>query len=158
MVRRGARQNVADSRDFVPMGSASINGRPVEDHPGPTIVADPAMEHPMDDARPVPRRSQTVPVPLNHRLSFDHASGVIMLPDDEGDWMGEEPDSDEEDIAIENRVGLEPSGTDTLIGVEDLSASTESVAPLNPSRSSRYGTYFHHPERRRQTIPGAFPR
>ncbi|TCD61780.1 hypothetical protein EIP91_007958 [Steccherinum ochraceum] len=31
---------------------------------------------------------------LSHRLSFDHASGVIMLPDDE-DWL-EESDSDED--------------------------------------------------------------
>lgn len=26
-----------------------------------------------------------------------------------------------------------------------------------PTRTSRYGTYFHHPEKRKQTIPGEFP-
>ncbi|KAF7977536.1 hypothetical protein HWV62_3310 [Athelia sp. TMB] len=48
------------------------------------------------NGRPGPvRRAQTTPQPLHHRLSFDHASGVIMLPEGEN-WLIDE-DSDSED-------------------------------------------------------------
>jgi len=116
-----------------------------------------AVANPWGDARPSVRRAQAQSAPiLQHRLSFDHGSGVIMLPDN-GDWLdlGEsDEDSDEErpDEAQPTGGGLEQS-------VASI-ASTESTAAtpvLSPTRTSRYGTYFHHPERRKQTIPGAFP-
>ncbi|KAJ7715712.1 hypothetical protein DFH07DRAFT_361132 [Mycena maculata] len=110
-----------------------------------------------------PRHSSA---PLSHRLSFDPASGVINLPDDDG-WLPEhDEDSDDEDFGVQTDGGLENSvasldgaalrngggaGDETVLGVP-MSAS-----PTTPSRMSRYGTYFHHPERRRQAIPGAFP-
>ena len=76
----------------------------------------------------------------NNRLSYDPASGVIVLPED-SDWLGEESDSDAEYISsVENQ---ENSNV-----VSDL--------PRTPTK--RYATYYHHPERRRQSIPGAFPR
>ncbi|KAG5653779.1 hypothetical protein H0H81_010620 [Sphagnurus paluster] len=103
--------------------------------------------NPWDDAHP-PHNGH----PLHHRLSFDVASGVIMLPDN-GDWL-EEIDSDMEDDG--NTGGLEQSITEASIVENDLSGPASPTA--SPSRTSRYGTYFHHPERRRQTIPGAFPR
>jgi calcium permeable stress-gated cation channel len=31
------------------------------------------------------------------------------------------------------------------------------ASPTTSTRNSRYGTYFHHPEKRRRPIPGAFP-
>ncbi|KAJ7067780.1 hypothetical protein C8F01DRAFT_1246347 [Mycena amicta] len=111
-----------------------------------------------------PRRASSAP--LSHRLSFDPASGVINLPDDD-DWMHEADDTDEEEDYGTQTGGLEnsvaslsdlggptatPNGDDTMLGTAVSSSPTTS-----PSRISRYSTYFHHPERRRQAIPGAFP-
>lgn len=73
-----------------------------------------------------------------------------MLPDD-GDWLEEDIDSDEENYGTEGvggHGGLERSVTETV-------TSEDSTPVASPTRA-RYGTYFHHPERRR-TIPGAFP-
>lgn len=119
---------------------------------------------------------------LRHRLSYDHGSGVIMLPDDPEDWLDlvgdDDDDSDEEhhphDPVSDDAVGTggnnedgDDEGGELEQSVASL-VSTESTAatPVNahgatsPSRMSRYGTYWHHPERRRerQSIPGAFPR
>ncbi|KAF8901139.1 hypothetical protein CPB84DRAFT_1708514 [Gymnopilus junonius] len=121
----------------------------------PSTVIDPWQDA---TARPTPRRNHT----LTHRLSYDHASGVIMLPED-GEWLedgDEDVDSDEVDYGTEHG-GLEQSITESV--VSDNGPSGPSGVPSNAatgqplSRLSRYGTYFHHPERRRQTIPGAFP-
>ena len=80
---------------------------------------------------------------LSHRLSFDHASGVIMLPDDE-DWM-EESDSDEDYGAARNNLNrsVETIQTD-LQQAWSGEASGSSQSP-----SKRYLTYYHHPERRK---------
>jgi hypothetical protein len=147
-IHRGTRQVAAGSRDFVVGGLSSNAG--VQEDSGAT--ADPAVaNNPWEDARP-----SLTPVPLHHRLSFDHASGVIMLPED-GDWLVEDVDSDEEeDYGTEN--GLEHSQVETIAAENPSSPPVASAMTLSPSRSSRYGTYFHHPERRRQPIPGAFPR
>lgn len=106
----------------------------------------PSDDNPWDDAAgPSTHR-------LNHRLSFDHASGVIMLPDD--DWLGDDSDSDEE------YTPLSPNGVDInealITDVLDIPVQN-SPSTVSPSKQ-RYGTYYHHPEKRRQTIPGAFPR
>ncbi|KAF5366245.1 hypothetical protein D9758_005743 [Tetrapyrgos nigripes] len=124
---------------------------------------------------------------LAHRLSFDHATGVIMLPED-GGWLADEDemDSDEEEVeqdvhgdengAAANggaRPGLARSSTEPVVSggapssVTSASVGTtttddERTTPIqtpsaSPARMSRYGTYFHHPERRRMAIPGAFP-
>ena len=90
-----------------------------------------------------------------------------MLPDD-GDWIeADDDDSDEEDYGTENG-GLERSLTESMVsspveegnGGQQLRQPALSSSPTasTPSRMSRYGTYFHHPERRRLQIPGAFPR
>ncbi|KAK0463700.1 uncharacterized protein EV420DRAFT_1638625 [Desarmillaria tabescens] len=102
-----------------------------------------------DTQAPPARRVQTEPVPLSHRLSYDQASGVIMLPDDDH-WMGDEIDSDEEDYGA-------VTGDSTPPGAMSETVARSQPVPMSPGRS-RYGTYFHHPERRRQPIPGAFPR
>ena len=108
---------------------------------------------------------------LSHRLSYDHASGVIVLPDEE--W-GEEGSESEEDYGT---AGLEQSVTESMLDAEGAGGASTGAAggsggsgsvaagsaaggaggggPLG--RLSRYGTYFHHPERRKQSVPGAFP-
>ncbi|KAI0677415.1 DUF221-domain-containing protein [Trametes maxima] len=81
---------------------------------------------------------------LRHRLSFDAASGVIMLPEDE-DWM-EAEDSDSDDYGdLQNSV-LSEAGTREGSGVE---AGYQATAG-SPGHGKRYSTYYHHPERRRQ--------
>jgi len=92
---------------------------------------------------------------LNHRMSFDPASGVMMLPEDD-DWLIDDVSSDED---YGNSTPEQMQGGNSNASHEDLSASiTESIStPLASPGKRRYGTYYHHPERRRQTIPGAFP-
>ncbi|KAF9070665.1 hypothetical protein BDP27DRAFT_1391889 [Rhodocollybia butyracea] len=136
--------------------------------PGATADASNPWEDSLSHARS-PHRTQTTPNLLHHRLSFDHATGVIMMPDDEN-WLGDDADSDEEEdyglgdetpaIRI-TRTQTEPAlgtGSDAVSEDEDSPPSPGPLLAASPSRTSRYGTYFHHPERRRQTIPGAFPR
>lgn len=134
----------------------------------PTTVIDPWQD--------APTHKRT----LSHRLSYDHASGVIMLPEDT-DWMEEEEeDSDVMDYGTEN--GLEQSIASLLSNEEGASGAGQSGGTGNGAgngsgsaggaqsvglgpvgqRVSRYGTYFHHPERRTRllsapSIPGAFP-
>lgn len=130
-VRRSARQSATD-RDLGLPSSSPVD--PV------------SVTNPWTDA--TPRRPSG---PLSHRLSYDHASGVIMLPDD-GDWLEEDMDSDEEDYGTETaggHGGLERSLTDTI------NSDDSTPVGASPTRA-RYATYFHHPERRR-TVPGAFP-
>ncbi|TFK47344.1 DUF221-domain-containing protein [Heliocybe sulcata] len=84
--------------------------------------------------------------PLSHRLSYDHGSGVIMLPED-GAWLDDAADESDSDEDLGSVV------SDSQREVEQASTISEE----SPSKQ-RHGTYYHHPERRRQTIPGAFPR
>ncbi|KAF8193023.1 hypothetical protein BJ912DRAFT_1094023 [Pholiota molesta] len=89
---------------------------------------------------------------LSHRLSYDHASG-------------EEETESEEDYGGATENGLDQSVTESMLNEPVGGAGAQGVGgtggagggggPL--ARLSRYGTYFHHPERRRQTVPGAFP-
>ncbi|KAG5645965.1 hypothetical protein DXG03_004757 [Asterophora parasitica] len=112
--------------------------------------------NPWEDARPRAGSSSNGGHTLNHRLSFDVASGVIMLPDD-GEWLEDDADSDE-DFGTENTGGLERSITEASVVDDEYAPGAGATSPTSsPSRSTRYGTYFHHPERRRQPIPGAFP-
>ncbi|KAF9244266.1 hypothetical protein BU15DRAFT_86167 [Melanogaster broomeanus] len=103
---------------------------PQEEH---ALVSDASASNPWADANAGISRSQSA---LNHRLSFDPASGVIMLPEDD-DWLAEDYDSSDEDYG-----NVTPP-------------SEEGRITASPKR--RHGTYYHHPERRRPSIPGAFP-
>lgn len=141
---RSGRQQSQDGRRNSNVPGPSSREVPNASASDPTAIIDP-----WQDVRPEARRNG-----LSHRLSYDHASGVIMLPDH--DWLEEEDDdSEEQDYGTEN--GLEQSVTESMIN-EETASSPASTSPAQPlSRLSRYGTYFHHPERRRQTVPGAFP-
>lgn len=113
---------------------------------------EPFPTRPVDEANPWHDAPSRVPQRqvLNHRLSFDHASGVIMLPDNE-EWLEDESDSDAEDLGATGaetpRVGTRPLASDP----EAIGEPNEATA-LRPSTSPgrRYGTYWHHPERRRR--------
>uniref|UniRef100_D8QM36 DUF221-domain-containing protein n=1 Tax=Schizophyllum commune (strain H4-8 / FGSC 9210) TaxID=578458 RepID=D8QM36_SCHCM len=140
------------------LSGEAANGEPRDD-------ANPWQQE--SPARPSQRRARTAPAPLHHRLSFDQATGVINLPDDES-WLDEEDvDSDEDygtvqHIVVHNpsrRTSLMGQGRQGSVGPQRGSVAGDSVVGEEgtPSRTSRYGTYFHHPERRRLQIPGAFP-
>lgn len=106
-------------------------------------------------------RRETRASTLHHRLSFDPASGVIMLPDN-GDWLVEdiEHSSDDEDIYGADNAAPERSTAASMFNEDmDSNGGNTSMTPMatSPSKSSRYATYYHHPERRKQQIPGAFP-
>ena len=118
--------------------------------------------------RDLPSTSATQPV--RHRLSFDHATGIIMLPDD-SEWLGEEDSvsSDEGGWQANEAPPLRRSegtadtseGDDEVAGrrnarfLDDEVDSDEAMA--SPTR--RHTTYYHHPERRsRNLMPGAFSR
>jgi hypothetical protein len=124
-------------------------------------TSDPSSTNPWHDARPrPPHRSQTTPQPLHHRLSYDHASGVIMLPEGEN-WLVDDEDSDSEDDYGSPNPHEETTASPVAETNPDVSGSVPSDSqPLVSSPSKRrsvYSTYYHHPERRsRQTVPGAF--
>ncbi|TFK24082.1 DUF221-domain-containing protein [Coprinopsis marcescibilis] len=135
-----ARRNSRPPDSRVPVGESSTAPTPAMEHP---------LFDPWQDAAPVPQRQ------VSHRLSFDHATGVIMLPDDE--WPEAEESSDDVDYGTEN--GLDQSITESMLSTDGPGdGPATSSSPLRSTRQSRYGTYFHHPERRRQPIPGEFPR
>lgn len=158
------RRQSQDSRRDV--GSTSAAGVVRLEGPDGSTVDPTVINNPWEDARPGTRRTyhhHRAP-PLKHRLSYDHASGVIMLPDD-GDWL----QHDGHDVDNSDDDSDEPSYEGTTNGLETESIHNEgssvvdATTPSSPSqqlRPSRYGTYFHHPERaaarRRQSIPGAF--
>ncbi|OBZ76812.1 Calcium permeable stress-gated cation channel 1 [Grifola frondosa] len=99
--------------------------------------------------QPRPPRSDSAPaaVHIQRRLSYDAGSGVIILPEEEQWIEGSGSDSDEDYGEMQNS-----QLTDTSIRTEQI----ESRSPSSPSGappSKRYSTYYHHPERRRQTYP-----
>lgn len=93
---------------------------------------------------------------INHRLSYDFGSGVIVLPDDEI-WL-EGTDSDSEDDDENGNIAGGQATPERAVSEDDEQGSggPDGQTTAGASRT-RYGTYFHHPERRRQSVPGAFP-
>jgi len=103
----------------------------------------------IDSAPAAPGQVSQSPEQVN-RLSFDPASGVIVLPED--DWFF---DSDDDYGDSTPTPGVTNGGN----GSEHTTGGTDGgLSPTSPtSAQKRHSTYFHHPERRK-TIPGAFPR
>ncbi|PVF96948.1 DUF221-domain-containing protein [Serendipita vermifera] len=99
------------------------------------------------DARPQPART------LSNRLSFDPATGIITLPDGEEyyDRIAQDTDSDYGEVSGETDSPEDHSGNST----PDPEAAAEGAGTVGSRK--RHSTYFHHPERRRSVIPGAFP-
>ena len=133
---------------------------------------------------PAPRRTQSTAngKRVNPRLSFDGASGVIMLPED-ANWLMEETNSDidsEDESDLNTAGGRTPTtegGEQPEVGAGDAGSSsvaeragpsgsgstevlsTSASAPAASSTpSKRHGTYFHHPERtrKRSSVGGVF--
>ncbi|KAI0638316.1 DUF221-domain-containing protein [Trametes polyzona] len=132
----GSSGGSADNAPLSPNGEhvepsdRSVLGNPWEDQP----------------ARPRPRGHRSShSAHLRHRLSFDAASGVIMLPEDEN-WMDVE-DSDSDDYGeMQTSTLSEAGGQSGSPGVEAGYQATSG----SPGHGKRYSTYYHHPERRRQ--------
>ncbi|CAL1714678.1 unnamed protein product [Somion occarium] len=109
------------------LASVGVNGNPWEDNaPGPST-------------RPIAHA-------INHRLSFDAASGVIMLPDS-GDWLEGDSSDSEEDYGAQSPV---PDASSQDAALQEAWAG-ESSTSVSQSPNKRYTTYFHHPERRKRT-------
>lgn len=124
-------------------------GSPREVHP---LVSDTHASNPWAEGDAGPSHAQNR---IHHRLSFDPGSGVIMLPEGD-DWLIDMDDDDDDDSSDEYGNTTPPSGeVASNASQEDLAHPLSSSTPASPKR--RYGTYYHHPERRRPTIPGAFP-
>lgn len=92
--------------------------------------------------------SRPISQPLSHRLSFDHSTGVIMLPDN-GDWLeGGDSDSEEEDYGVQTPPVPSNRSQDTDLQ-QAWGGDTGNLVSQSPNK--RYSTYYHHPERRKRT-------
>jgi len=92
---------------------------------------------------------------INHRLSYDFGSGVIVLPDD-GIWLdGMESDSEDDDGNGDIAGGQ--ATPERAVPEDDRESGSSDGQTITGLSRTRYGTYFHHPERRWQSVPGAFP-
>ncbi|KAG8221618.1 hypothetical protein J3R82DRAFT_1895 [Butyriboletus roseoflavus] len=140
------RKKVTRRSRIIANGEGDEVASPHEVHP---LVSDTHASNPWAEANAGPSHAQHN---IQHRLSFDPGSGVIMLPEGD-DWL---LDDDDDDSSDEYGNATPPSGdaaSDT--SQEDIAHPSSSSTPASPKR--RHGTYYHHPERRRPTIPGAFP-
>ncbi|KDQ10670.1 hypothetical protein BOTBODRAFT_35986 [Botryobasidium botryosum FD-172 SS1] len=100
--------------------------------------------------------------PHSNQLSFDPATGVIMLPE-HGNWMGDlDTDSSEEESSLA-RSGEEGH---EVVGAQSAGGSVNGTPGAGPSGSGggggstpepsgRRATYYHHPERKKR-MPGSF--
>ncbi|KAF8838304.1 DUF221-domain-containing protein [Paxillus ammoniavirescens] len=141
------RNKVMVRRSRTTTNAETVEGvSPIEEH---ALVSDARGSNPWADADAGMSHSQNS---LSHRLSFDPASGVIMLPEDD-DWLAEDYDSSDEDYGNVTP----PSGEGQNAAPQDDLRLHGSPPAATASPKRRHGTYYHHPERRRPTIPGAFP-
>ena len=186
IVKRGAtRSLVAGSRvfgDLLTPNGADPSAQTPGSSGGGGAAEQGTTDNPWQETRaagPSTHRAQTAPpTAMHHRLSYDFGSGVIVLPDD-GDWLGggvDDVDEDDSEDDYGDTTGLENSQASLDAAVAAPGAGAMERASSSSSSSNgngngaeehavggtpgkaRHGTYFHHPERRRQTIPGAFPR
>lgn len=143
--------------------SAAASGQPNDPLPaadvGGTASGTATPNNPWKDLRPSPASSATN---IRRRLSFDRATGVIMLPEE--DLYGDEIDSSEEEGAyhssssddLEDERG---AGDAVNAGADGAGSSSmpRSAVGSPTSASKRHSTYYHHPERsRKKMMPGAF--
>ncbi|KAG8943918.1 hypothetical protein FRC04_002406 [Tulasnella sp. 424] len=95
-----------------------------------------------------------------HRLSFDAATGVIMLPEE--DWYEDEAEassaiSSSEEGTSDSDYGDATSRREQSVAQDIAGPASVRTASHVGSPTRRHSTYYHHPERsRRRTMPGAF--
>lgn len=150
IVRRGGRTSttgnstrsrVAPVQDNV-RGSASGSGE----------LSGDVTNNPWQESTPDSSQSHHT---INHRLSYDFGSGVIVLPDDEIWLDGMESDSEDDD-GNGNIEGGQAT-PERAVSEDDQGSGSSDGQTITGLSRMRYGTYFHHPERRWQSVPGAFP-
>jgi len=105
--------------------------------PGEQMASPETTANPWQDIQPRRPTTQRRPIALQHRLSYDQGSGVIVLPEND-EWLGDEDASSDE----------EPDSP-----VRSAHSSPGAGAERQASLRKRYSTYYHHPERRRSTVP-----
>ena len=132
------RKKVTRRSRSIENGENNETASPHETHP---LISDTPAANPWADADG--GLSSDVHGYSHHRLSYDPASGVIMLPEGD-DWL-----MDDDDSSDEYGNATPPSGEAASTTLqEDLGHTSSSPsAPASPKR--RYGTYYHHPERRK---------
>ena len=151
VVRRGGRTSA--TRNSVPTRDV-----PIQDGVGSSTansgeLSGDVTNNPWEESTAGPSNLSRPHHTLSHRLSYDFGSGVIVLPDD-GIWL-EDVDSDSDvDDGIGDMAGEQASPE--LAAPKDGQGVADGPDGSGPSKT-RYGTYFHHPERRWQSVPGAFP-
>ncbi|KAG9019505.1 hypothetical protein FRB90_001166 [Tulasnella sp. 427] len=102
------------------------------------------------------------PRTVRHRLSFDAATGVIMLPEE--DWYEDEAEASSAMSSSDEGEGSSGSDYGDPVTRREQSLAGDGAGPASVRTSShvgsptkRHSTYYHHPERsRRRTMPGAF--
>ncbi|KZT73615.1 DUF221-domain-containing protein [Daedalea quercina L-15889] len=105
--------------------------------PNEQLASPETTANPWQDIQPRRPTSQPRAPTLQHRLSYDQGSGVIVLPEND-DWLGEDDVSSDEDADSPIRSAHSSPGADP---------------ERRSSLRKRYSTYYHHPERRRSTVP-----
>lgn len=120
-------------------------GAPTGDRPEPSdrsVIERNPWDEDQPAARPRPRTHRSGHnAQIQRRLSFDAASGVIVLPEDEN-WLGEE-DSDSDDYGeLQNSTLMDSQVTEGEGG-------SQGPREGSPGTNKRYSTYYHHPERRK---------
>ncbi|KAG2074357.1 DUF221-domain-containing protein [Suillus decipiens] len=146
------RGKIRASRQSRPAADGTLIDMSASENRDSVPPSDAGPSNPWVDTRTA-RGSQSRSNP-NHRLSFDPASGVIMLPED-GDWLiDDDSDDDYGTMSPTPEAIHSPSNAsqENLLPTNGHSPST----PLASPGKRRHGTYYHHPERRRP-IPGSFP-
>jgi calcium permeable stress-gated cation channel len=154
VVRRGGRTSTTGA-------SAPSIGIPVQDNgQNPTdssgALSGDMTNNPWQESIAGPSSPSQAQHTVNHRLSYDFGSGVIILPED-GIWL-EGMDSDSDDDYGSGDISGSQVLPDSAVSDDGQGVTAGSdVENVEGSSRTRYGTYFHHPERRWQSVPGAFP-
>jgi hypothetical protein len=149
VVRRGGRPSLTGSTSRGVPIQDSVRGSNASGELGGDVTSNPWQES--TDPSNLSGLHRTI----NHRLSYDFGSGVIVLPDDEVWLEGVDSDSEDDDGNGDNAGGQ--ATPERTVPEDDQGSGGPDGQTMTGLSRTRYGTYYHHPERRGQSIPGAFP-
>ena len=145
VVRRGGRTSTTGN-------STTLRGAVRSSIASPEELGGDVINNPWQESTPDSSQSRHT---LNHRLSYDFGSGVIVLPDDEI-WL-DGMESDSEDDGGNGDIAGGQATPERAVSEDDQGSGGSDGQTITGLSRTRYGTYFHHPERRWQSVPGAFP-